>query len=71
MCEYLSIKEGRTEEIQLIKFMKQCPYCKNVIAQFGDTEMNLLTIACGFCGKKYRIPIDDYTHVQRLVEREV
>ena len=71
MCEYLSIKEGRTEEIQLIKFRKQCPSCRNAISHFGDSEMNLFIVACSFCGKKYRIPIDDYHSVMKQVEYEV
>jgi|GEM_PF-3178988 len=71
MCEYLSIKDGRTEEIQLIKFKKQCPTCRNAICNFGDSEMNLFIVTCGFCTKKYRIPIDDYHNVMRLVEYEV
>ena len=69
--EFLSIKEGRTEEIQLIKFRKQCPYCGNSIGLFEDTSMNFLTVTCGFCGKKYRISVDDYSDVPRLGEHEV
>lgn len=72
MCgDFLSIKEGKVEAIQLIKFKKQCPHCGNAIGHFEDTEMNLLTVICGFCGKKYRIPINDYADVPRLVEHEV
>ena len=72
MCgEFLSIKEGKTEEIQMIKFRKQCPACRNAIVHLEDTEMNMYVVVCGFCAKKYRIPIDDYHSVLKQVEYEV
>lgn len=70
--EYLSIKDGKEEEIKLIKFKKQCPYCKEAgtcsAAEIIDPARNVYEISCSKCGREFRIPVDDYNSFQYMVE---
>lgn len=65
--EYLSIKDGKLEEIKLIKFKKQCLYCKEEgtcpDAYIIDPATNVYETRCSKCNIKFRIPVDDYNSI--------
>ena len=68
---FLSIKDGKENDIKMIKFKKQCPYCKKEKTCNGrhiDLATGVFEINCSNCHRTFRIPIDDYNNVQGMTE---
>jgi hypothetical protein len=69
---FLSIQDGKEEEIKLIKFKKQCPYCREgktcSAAEIIDPVRKVYEIRYSKCGREFRIPVDDYNGVNYMVE---